>query len=267
MHCLELIKIQYYSVQPMQMTRNMQSNNTQLTTLLIVEDEVASLELLYTYFSAEPYEVYKAPNCSQARQILTEKVVDVVLLDINLPDGDGLALTREIRSRSNMGIILVTQKSDDIDRIVGLELGADDYVTKPYNIRELLVRVKNLSHRLHLDVKNTPAEVSEKVQFLDWTFSPERRLLIRDDGHQETLTEGEYKLLSALVCNANRVLSRDQLMNKMQRRDWYPTDRTIDVMIARLRKKLGDEKDTPRYISTAHRVGYIFVASVSSCGK
>ncbi|GAA6151436.1 response regulator [Pseudoteredinibacter isoporae] len=235
-----------------------------VTTLLIVEDELASMELLYSYFNQQPYEVYKAHNCSQARELLAQKTIDIVLLDITLPDGDGLALTREIRSRSNMGIILVTQRSDDIDRIVGLELGADDYVTKPYNIRELMVRVKNLSSRLHQETLNNTHQLGEQINFDCWSFLPGRRLLIHKDGQEVSLTEGEYKLLAALLANPGLVLSRDQLMNKMQRRDWYPTDRTIDVMVARLRKKLNDDKGSPKYISTVHGAGYLFIAPIES---
>ncbi len=234
--------------------------------LLIVEDELASMELLYSYFDQQPYEVHKAHNCSQARELLTQKTIDIVLLDITLPDGDGLALTREIRSRSNMGIILVTHRSDDIDRIVGLELGADDYVTKPYNIRELMVRVKNLSSRLHQETLNSSHQLGEQVHFDCWCFHPGRRLLIHRDGHEQNLTEGEYKLLAALLASPGLVLSRDQLMNKMQRRDWYPTDRTIDVMVARLRKKLNDDKGSPKYISTVHGAGYLFIATIDSVG-
>lgn len=238
--------------------------NSKAITLLIVEDELASMELLYSYFNQAPYEVYKAHNCSQARELLAQKTIDIVLLDITLPDGDGLALTREIRGRSNMGIILVTQRSDDIDRIVGLELGADDYVTKPYNIRELMVRVKNLASRLHQETLNNSQDLAEQINFDCWSFLPGRRLLMHVNGEEVNLTEGEYKLLAALLANPGMVLSRDQLMNKMQRRDWYPTDRTIDVMVARLRKKLQDDKGSPKYISTVHGAGYLFIAEINS---
>ncbi|WP_299980235.1 response regulator [uncultured Pseudoteredinibacter sp.] len=238
--------------------------NSKAITLLIVEDELASMELLYSYFNQAPYEVYKAHNCSQARELLAQKTIDIVLLDITLPDGDGLALTREIRGRSNMGIILVTQRSDDIDRIVGLELGADDYVTKPYNIRELMVRVKNLASRLHQETLNNSQDLAEQISFDCWSFLPGRRLLMHVNGEEVNLTEGEYKLLAALLANPGMVLSRDQLMNKMQRRDWYPTDRTIDVMVARLRKKLQDDKGSPKYISTVHGAGYLFIAEINS---
>lgn len=236
-------------------------------SILIVEDEIASLNLLASYFEAENYTVHKAQDSESAEAILKEKSIDAVLLDINIPGKDGLALTREIRGNSNMGIILVTQKKDDIDRIVGLELGADDYVTKPYNPRELFVRVKNLVQRVKSSaISGTSApKASKEIQFDRWTLNLGRRLLTSDTDDSIQLTEGEFKLLYALISNAGIVLSRDQIMNRMERRDWFPTDRTIDVLIARIRKKLGDDRDSPRYINTAHGTGYVFVAEVKHC--
>lgn len=233
--------------------------------ILIVEDETASLNLLASYFETENYMVYKAADSDAAEAILSAKVVDVVLLDIRIPGKDGLALTREIRSNSNTGIILVTQRKDDIDKIVGLEMGADDYVTKPYNPRELLVRVKNLLIRLKSASTLDTAVIkdSKEVKFDGWTMQLGRRQLIADDGRTEQLTEGEFKLLSTLIKNAGSVLNRDQIMNRMDRRDWFPTDRTIDVLIARVRKKLGDDRTHPKYIDTARGTGYIFVAEVT----
>jgi DNA-binding response OmpR family regulator len=233
--------------------------------VLIVEDETASLNLLASYFEAENYTVYKAADSDTAEAILSAKVVDVVLLDIRIPGKDGLALTREIRSNSNTGIILVTQRKDDIDKIVGLEMGADDYVTKPYNPRELLVRVKNLLIRLKSASTLDTAVIkdSKEVKFGGWTMQLGRRQLVSDDGQTEQLTEGEFKLLSTLIRNAGSVLNRDQIMNRMDRRDWFPTDRTIDVLIARVRKKLGDDRTHPKYIDTARGTGYIFVAEVT----
>ena len=200
-----------------------------------------------------------------AESLLADKAIDVVLLDIRIPGKDGLALTREIRSRSDMGIILVSQKKEDVDKIVGLEMGADDYVTKPYNPRELLVRVKNLLHRLKAGAarESGKMEGSREASFGDWTLNLGRRLLVSKGEEQIQLTEGEFKLLSILLQHAGSVLNRDQIMNRMDRRDWFPTDRTIDVLIARIRKKLGDDRQQPLYINTARGTGYIFVAEVS----
>lgn len=234
--------------------------------LLIVEDEVASLNLLASYFENEGYLVHKARDAETASKILAKNTIDVALLDIKLPGQDGLSLTRDIRKKSDVGIILVTHKNDDIDRIVGLELGADDYVTKPYNTRELFARVKNLLHRVKANPLSSTGGLkpSQTISFGDWTLHVGRRLLALEDGTTTKLTEGEFKLLSTLIDNAGSVLTRDQIMNNMQRREWFPTDRTIDVMITRIRKKLGDSRDEPKYINTAHGTGYIFVAEVSS---
>jgi DNA-binding response OmpR family regulator len=234
-------------------------------SILIVEDEVASLNLLASYFEAENFEVFKARDSDAAESLLADKAIDVVLLDIRIPGKDGLALTREIRSRSDMGIILVSQKKEDVDKIVGLEMGADDYVTKPYNPRELLVRVKNLLHRLKAGAaqESGKMEGSREASFGDWTLNLGRRLLVSKGEEQVQLTEGEFKLLSILLQHAGSVLNRDQIMNRMDRRDWFPTDRTIDVLIARIRKKLGDDRQQPLYINTARGTGYIFVAEVN----
>lgn len=240
------------------------SDNT--PRILIVEDEVASLNLLASYFEGENYQVFKAVDSDAAEKILSRNTIDVILLDINLPGKDGLSLTREVRGKSDVGIILVTHKNDDIDRIVGLELGADDYVTKPYNTRELFARVKNLVQRVKANPLSGPSGLknSESVQFGNWTLHMGRRLLTHDNGEHTQLTEGEFKLLSSLINHAGTVLSCDQIMNRMERREWFPTDRTIDVMIARIRKKLGDDREQPKYINTAHGTGYIFIAEVTA---
>ncbi len=239
--------------------------DNQTPRILIVEDEVASLNLLASYFEKENYVVHKAVNGDEAEKIIQQHTVDVILMDINLPGKDGLSLTREIRNKSDVGIILVTHKDDDIDRIVGLELGADDYVTKPYNTRELFARVKNLLSRVKANPLSGPSglKTSTAVSFDRWTLHVGRRLLTADEESIQ-LTEGEFKLLYTLINHAGTVLSRDQIMNRMERREWFPTDRTIDVMIARIRKKLGDDRDNPKYINTAHGTGYIFIAEVSA---
>jgi len=233
-------------------------------SVLVVEDEVASLRLLAGYLEQEGYEVHTATNSSDAENILNEKSIDVVLLDIRIPGKDGLALTRDIRSSSNVGVILVTQKRDDIDKIVGLEMGADDYITKPYNPRELLVRLRNLLVRLKAasTVDSSQINDSKEAKFEDWSLHLGRRTLTHQEGATSQLTEGEFKLLSVLLQNAGSVMNRDQIMNRMERRDWFPNDRTIDVLVARLRRKLGDERKKPRFIDTARGTGYIFIADV-----
>lgn len=233
-------------------------------SVLIVEDEIASLKLLASHLEAENYEVHTATDSDAAERVLKDKVIDVVLLDIRIPGKDGLTLTRDIRSNSRVGIILVTQKKDDIDKIVGLEMGADDYITKPYNPRELLVRLRNLLSRLK-DASSTESSLlagAKTASFGEWVLHLGRRTLEHQGGEASQLTEGEFKLLTALLQNPGTVLNRDQIMNRMERRDWFPTDRTIDVLVARLRKKLNDDRKQPAYIDTARGAGYIFIADI-----
>lgn len=241
-------------------------DNTKKPIVLIVEDEVASMNLLASYLKNEGYQTLKATNGDIASEMIRTETINVVLLDINLPGKDGLTLLKEIRVNTSVGVILVTSKRDDIDRIVGLELGADDYVTKPFNPRELIVRIRNLVQRLQI-TPSLSTEVRSRnnrktIRFGNWNLHTGRRLLTDDKQQTIQLTEGEYKLLTALIDRAGDVLSRDTLMNHMEGRDWFPNDRTIDVLIARIRKKLGDNKDEPKFINTAHGAGYVFVADI-----
>jgi len=181
-----------------------------------------------------------------------------------LPGKDGLTLTRELRSVSSVGIILVTSKGDEIDRIVGLELGADDYVTKPFNPRELLVRAKNLLWRVRDSQSARTNEKSSNQQWLfeGWTLDANKRLLTSPDQVSDRLPEGEYKLLTALLNAPGSILSRDQLMDAIHDREWTPNDRSVDVMVGRLRRKLGDSPSNPHFILTAHGAGYMFAGEV-----
>ena len=185
-----------------------------------------------------------------------------MLLDINLPGKDGLTLTRELRSVSSVGIILVTSKDDEIDRIVGLELGADDYVTKPFNPRELLVRAKNLLWRVKDSQYVRQQASNQKWSFEGWVLDANKRLLTSPDKIDERLPEGEFKLLSALLYAPGAILSRDQLMDALHDREWTPNDRSVDVMVGRLRRKLGDNPSNPHFILTAHGAGYVFAGEV-----
>ncbi|MGL1834704.1 two-component system response regulator TorR [Rhodocyclaceae bacterium SMB388] len=227
--------------------------------IMVVEDEPASRSLLVSYFQREGYRVSESEQADDLLHRITDEAIDLVLLDINLPGKDGLTLTRELRAASRVGIILVTSKGDEIDRIVGLELGADDYVTKPFNPRELLVRAKNLLWRV-ADSRSAERHASENAcwRFEGWRLDAYKRQLTSPDGHCERLPQGEFKLLQTLVTHAGQVLSRDQLMDAIHDREWTPNDRTVDVLIGRLRRKLDDNPADPRLILTAHGAGYIF---------
>ena len=240
-----------------------QSSNTQYR-ILIVEDDIASRSLLSSYLSKEGYLVSETEQADDLCERVQQENIDLVLLDINLPGKDGLTLTRELRSVSSVGIILVTSKGDEIDRIVGLELGADDYVTKPFNPRELLVRAKNLLWRVRdsLQARSTEKNNSQQWRFEGWSLDANKRLLESPEGDAERLPEGEFKLLSSLLNAPGAILSRDQLMDAIHDREWTPNDRSVDVMVGRLRRKLGDNPADPHFILTAHGAGYMFAGEV-----
>lgn len=228
--------------------------------ILIVEDDFASRSLLASYLEQAGYQVSESAQADDLAQHVIHEQIDLVLLDINLPGKDGLTLTRELRAVSKVGIILVTSSGDEIDRIVGLELGADDYVTKPFNPRELLVRAKNLLWRVH----DGQANNSDPAlwHFEGWQLDASKRLLSSPTQQHERLPEGEFKLLQALINAAGTVLSRDQLMDAIHDREWTPNDRSVDVLIGRLRRKLQDNPADPHFILTAHGAGYMFAGEL-----
>jgi len=203
-------------------------------TLLIVEDDPVTREKMTAYFETEGYLIISAESAAETETLIERHDIDLVLLDINLPDGDGLSLARDIRARSNTGIIFVTGRNDDIDRIVGLEIGADDYVTKPYNPRELLARVKGLLRR----TSTNPVSTGDSREFNGWHFNLLRRTLTTREGKIIELTRAEFELLDVFTRYPGTTLSRERLMHTVTHRSWNPGDRTIDVLIRRLRQKL-----------------------------
>jgi len=234
--------------------------------VLIVDDDPLIRELLHAYLSQDGYEVHCAATAELAETFLASQTVDLVMLDIRLPGKDGLTLTRELRVRSEVGIILITGRNDEIDRIVGLECGADDYVIKPLNPRELVSRAKNLIRRVrHAQIPQPVAAIAKPVkQFADWALDTDRRRLIDPAGGETLLTHGEYQLLSVFLRNSGHTLSRDQLMDQIRNREWVPNDRSIDVLVGRLRRKLHDDPAEPQLIITIHGAGYLFTASVAA---
>lgn len=226
--------------------------------VLIVEDDPVTRVKLAAYFNAAGYSVAVAEDGMQMREMLMQKPADVLMIDINLPGQDGLQLTRELRERSEIGIILVTGRTDTVDRIVGLEMGADDYVTKPFDQRELLARVKNLVRRVQRSRTRTENETIRR--FLGWSLDLGQRTLRDADGNYVDLTRAELKTLSLLSANPGQVLSRDRILHEIANRDWDPADRTVDVVIRRLRQKLKDGARNSRIIQTSHGEGYLFAA-------
>lgn len=226
--------------------------------ILVVDDSDVIRQTLVSYFEQEGYGVFSAANAEQAEDLLAREPFDVVLLDIRLPGKDGLTLTRELRTGSEIGIILVTGRQDELDRIIGLECGADEYVAKPFNPREILARVKNLVRRVQrLRSLETRDAETESIRVGGWNLDAHRRLLLGDDGETVQLTEGEYQLLQVLLQNIGKTMSRDQLMDRLKHRAWDATDRSIDVLVARLRKKLREDASHSQQIVTVHGVGYL----------
>lgn len=233
----------------------------------MVEDEAITRAKLVGYFQHAGYRVSEAENKTQMQVILENHHIDLVMLDINLPDEDGLMITRNLRSHSNIGIVLVTGRTDSIDKIIGLEMGADDYVTKPFELRELLVRVKNILWRISL-TEQKPALVAEieedddLFRFGQCCFDIPKRKLLKNNLPVK-LTKAEYDILVAFVANPSRVLSRDRLLNLIEHRVDAPNDRTIDVLVRRLRNKIEDNPKDPQIFTTIHGEGYLFAADIT----
>ncbi|MEH6651109.1 MAG: response regulator [Motiliproteus sp.] len=228
--------------------------------ILVVDDEQITRQCLSSYFEEEGYRVFCAETAEQAEGILRSEAIDIILLDIRLPGKDGLTLTRELRIHSEVGIILVTGRLDEVDRLIGLECGADEYVTKPFNPREILARAKNLVRRVRHcnNAKPTDALPHSFKLFERWKLNIDRRQLIDEQQQPTQLTEGEFQLLNCLINHAGQVMNREQILEQIRDREWVPSDRTVDVLIGRLRRKLNDDPANPKLILTIHGAGYLF---------
>jgi len=229
--------------------------------ILVVEDEPITRDQLVSYFEDEGFKVTSTGSGDEVLPIVMDSDVILVLLDIKLPGKDGLTLTREIRTQSDIGIILVTSKQEQIDRILGLESGADDYVTKPFDPRELLSRARNLIRRVHIQQKQR--RKNHIRTFEGWQLDLNKRELTSPEGTRTTLSAGEYQLLLAFMEQAGEVMNRDQLMNRIRNREWFPDDRYIDVLVGQLRKKLGERAANAKIIATIHGTGYLFTPEVA----
>jgi len=229
--------------------------------ILVVEDEPITREQLVSYFEDEGFRVTSTGTGDEVIPLVSDNDVILVLLDIKLPGKDGLTLTREIRAQSDIGIILVTSKQEQIDRILGLESGADDYVTKPFDPRELLSRARNLIRRVHIQQKQR--RKNHIRSFDGWQLDLNKRELTSPEDERATLSAGEYQLLLAFMEQAGEVMNRDQLMNRIRNREWFPDDRYIDVLVGQLRKKLGERAANAKIIATIHGTGYLFTPEVA----
>lgn len=226
--------------------------------VLVVEDEPVTRAKLAAHLTAEGFQVSEAADARDMRAIIARQIPDVVLLDINLPDESGLILARDLRAKSAVGIILVTARQDETDRIVGLELGADDYITKPFNPRELAVRVRNLIRRVAPTLA-AERQASGVFTFAGWKLDCDSRQLLSPTGEAVRLTRGEFDVLAALARNPGRALTRDQLLDLTQHDGEAVIDRTIDVLVGRLRRKIEHDPKHPAIIMTVHGIGYRLV--------
>jgi two-component system OmpR family response regulator len=227
--------------------------------ILVVDDDAELRSLLGGYLGEHGYSVTAVEDGNAMRRELAAASYDLVILDLMLPGDDGLALCRELRARSKIPILMLTARGDELDRIIGLEMGADDYLPKPFHPRELLARIRSVLRRLQDHQDETPARA---LRFAGWTLDIGLRHLLGADGVAVPLSTGEFRLLHALAESSNRVLSRDRLMDALSGREAGPFDRSVDVMISRLRRRLGDDAREPALIKTIRNEGYVLAVPV-----
>jgi len=229
--------------------------------ILIVDDDPDIRELISDYFAGHGFDVAAADGAAAMRACIETRIPDVVLLDIGLPGEDGLSLARYLREHHDIGIIMVSGAGETVDRIVGLEVGADDYVSKPFDPRELHARIKSVLRRYQRASAQAPAptEKDPRVAVGNCQLNTVSRQLIGPDGKEIALTAMEFELLQVFVERPGRPLSRDQILTATQNREWDPYDRSIDIRIARLRRKIEVDPDNPALIKTVRGVGYMYV--------
>jgi DNA-binding response OmpR family regulator len=230
--------------------------------LLVVDDDPGVLELLHRYFAGQGFAVSIAANGAGMRAALERAPIDLVLLDLGLPGEDGFELTRRLRESWRGALIIITGRGESVDRVVGLELGADDYVTKPFDLRELLARVRSVLRRsANLAPADHPPD-ELPYHFAGFRLDPLARTLRTARGEQVALTTGEFELLRAFLEHPNRVLSRDDLMERIHGRNAGPYDRAIDVQVGRLRRKIETDPTQPELIKSVRGAGYLFTARI-----
>jgi DNA-binding response OmpR family regulator len=233
--------------------------------ILVVDDDPKVRTLLRRCLEGEGFAVSEAADGAGLSACLDRQPVSLITLDLNLGKENGLDLARDIRKEHNIPIIMLTGKGDAIDRVVGLEVGADDYLAKPFELRELVARIRAVLRRA--TPAGTAGPSGRRYTFDGWVFDADRRTLQRDGGKDQELTTSEFNLLEAFVKRPHRVLSRDDIMDLLKGHDWSPLDRSIDNLVARLRKKVESDPERPSLIKTVRGAGYVFTANVERQGK
>ncbi len=238
------------------------TNNKQV---LVVDDDQAIRELLAEYLSKNNFEVITAEDGIEMDLQLSDYSPDLIILDIMLPGDDGFTLCQRIRQTSNVPIIMLTANSDEMDRILGLEIGADDYIAKPFSPRELLARIKALLRRTNF-VKDAikTVEKTRYLSFANWKLDTQQHNLLDQNGQMISLTGADFQLLTLFLENPNSPISRDQISQALHGRDAFANERGIDVHLSRLRQCLGDDAKAPTIIKTVRGAGYVFIAEVRS---
>ena len=232
--------------------------------VLVVDDDAEVRGLLRDYLQKQGYRVTAAADGKGMRAAFETGRPDFVILDLMLPGDDGLTLCRDLRARSNVPIIMVTARGDETDRIVGLELGADDYLPKPFSPRELLARIKSVLRRTRALPENLEPEKAKAFSFAGWSLDVASRNLTSPEGIVVALSGTEFRLLRVFLAYPNRVMTRDQLIEAMESRDAGPFDRAIDVQVSRLRHRLQDDAREPQIIKTVRSQGYVLAAQVQA---
>jgi DNA-binding response OmpR family regulator len=234
-------------------------------TILIVDDDSKIRVLLRRCLETEGYSVIEAENSEQVNAAFKSNNIDLVTLDLNLGSENGLTIAADLKSKHDLGIIIVTGKGDVIDRVVGLEIGADDYISKPFHVREVLARVRSVLRRLKKTDNGSNSGKSKGeylLSFEGWSANSSRLELRDNKGVICEVTTSDFKLLMIFLERPNRILSRNNIMDHIGGIDWSPLDRTIDNQVARLRKKIEQDPTNPRIIKTVRGVGYMFTADV-----
>lgn len=232
--------------------------------LLIVDDDKEIRNLLTDYLEQADYRVTAVGDGKAMRRVLESNRIDLVILDLMLPGEDGLTLCRELRGKTNLPVLMLTARGDEVDRIIGLEMGADDYLAKPFNPRELLARIKSVVRRAQALPPNMETDKVHTLRFAGWTLDVATRNVTAADGLVVPLSGAEYRLLRVFLDHPQRVLAREQLLELANGREAILFDRSIDVLVGRLRKRLRDDSREPVLIKTVRGEGYVLASSVES---
>lgn len=234
----------------------------QKKTVLVVDDESDLRQTLRKGLEAEGFEVIEAATRSEALRHINNHGVHIVTLDLGLGPDDDFSFARDLREQRNVPVILVTGRSDPQDRVRGLENGADDYITKPFHFREIVMRINQVLRRYELEENHQAADIPDKIDFDHCVFDTRKRFVHRANGDDLDLTETELRLLEIFVRHPGRVLSRDDISLSLRGQKWSPLDRTIDGHVARLRRKIEPEGDGPHLIKSVRGIGYVFTGDV-----